>query len=57
METKCVDHAICPKCKKTFRPDDLKLSEWGHEYDVNCPHCDAELTVFESIEYQVQVID
>lgn len=52
-ETKCIDNGICPCCGKKFDPDRLKLSAWGHSYEVECPHCGKSLEVFESIEYQI----
>lgn len=57
METKSIDVAVCPFCGDTFDPDSHKYSEWGREYNMNCPSCDTRITVFESIEYQVCVAE
>lgn len=56
-ETRCVDRAICPKCNSKFDPDKQKSSTTPNDYEVKCPSCGANLTVFESIEYFTRMTD
>jgi len=49
------DHAVCPKCKESWA--DLWDYGWGSadELRVNCPYCDARITLKReySVEYAV----
>lgn len=57
METINVDSAVCPLCRHKFHPEKYKYSEWGRSYTIACPHCGVDLEMFESIEYQVSVLE
>jgi DNA-directed RNA polymerase subunit RPC12/RpoP len=54
-DTRCVDEAICPKCRNKFSGVKAMNYETGTTKRIRCPHCRAEIEIYASVEYQCSI--
>lgn len=55
-ETRCVDEAICPKCKNKFNGEKAVNYEIGSKI-IKCPHCKVKIEIYTSVEYHCQLAE
>lgn len=55
-ETRCIDNAICPKCKKMFSGGEAVNYEIRSKR-IKCPHCGVAIDIYTSVEYQCSLAE